>query len=69
MPSADQAIRGLAWRQAQANLGADLSEVRRFEEAISAYEQALALYWETGDEYREGIALSNLETARAAQQV
>ena len=32
----------------------------------NAYQDALAIYRETGDQYREGITLENLEGARAA---
>jgi hypothetical protein len=42
--------------------------VRRFEEAIIACQDAVAIFRETGDRHGEGIALSNLETAMAAQQ-
>ncbi len=48
------------------NLGSVLQEVRRFEEAITACQDAAAIYRETGDQRREGIALRNLERARAA---
>jgi hypothetical protein len=50
------------------NLGLALVEVRRFEEAITAHQAAAASYRESGDEYREGIMLNNLEAARAAQR-
>ena len=39
-----------------------------FDEAITACQDAAAIYRETGDQYREGIALESLERARAAQQ-
>ena len=35
---------------------------------MSAFQDAIAIYRETGDQYREGIALESLERARAAQQ-
>ena len=38
-------------------------EVRRFEEAITAYQDAAAIFRETGDRHREGMALSNLGLA------
>jgi len=43
--------------------------MRRFEEAITAHQDAAAIYRETGDRHREGITVNNLETARAAQQI
>jgi Tetratricopeptide repeat len=49
------------------NLGLALREVRRFEEAITAHQDAAAIYRETGDRHREGTALNNLELDRAAQ--
>jgi tetratricopeptide (TPR) repeat protein len=42
------------------NLGLALQETRRFEEAIAAHQDALAIYRETGDRHREGMALLNL---------
>jgi tetratricopeptide (TPR) repeat protein len=45
------------------NLGAALVEMDRFQEAISAHQDAAAIYWETGDRYREGVALDNLGLA------
>ncbi len=44
------------------------AEAGQFEEAITAFQDAAAIYRETGDRYREGIALESLERARAAQQ-
>jgi hypothetical protein len=35
---------------------------------MTAHQDALAIYRETGDQFREGIALNNLESALAAQQ-
>ena len=40
-----------------------LREVRRFEEAISAHQDAAAIYRETGDRHWEGTALNNLGVA------
>ncbi len=48
---------------ALSNLGIALQEVRRFEEAITAHQEAAAIYRETGDRYREGMALTNLGIA------
>ena len=42
--------------------------MRRFNEAISAFERAMALYEETGDWYAERRARSNAEYARGARQ-
>ena len=42
------------------NLGVALGEVRRFEEAITAHQDAAAIFRETGDRHGEGTALSNL---------
>ena len=50
------------------NLGLALVEVRRFEEAITAHQDAAAIYRETGDRYGEVIALDNLEADRAAKE-
>ena len=44
-------------------LGIALREVRRFEEAISAHQDAAAIFRETGDRHREGLALTNLGNA------
>ena len=38
-------------------------QVRRFEEAITAYQDAAAIYRETGDRHREGLALVGLGLA------
>lgn len=46
------------------NLGLALRQVRRFEEAITAHQEAAAIYRETGDRHGEGIALNNLERAK-----
>ena len=52
---------------AMTSLGNALVEVRRFEEAITAHQDAVAIYRETGDRHREGIALGNLESVLALQ--
>jgi tetratricopeptide (TPR) repeat protein len=44
-------------------LGLALHEVRRFEEAITAHQQAGTIYRETGDRHGEGIALDDLGLA------
>ena len=36
------------------NLGVTLRQVRRFEEAITAHQDAAAIYRETGDRHGEG---------------
>ena len=41
-------------------LGLALREARRFEEAISAHQDAAAIYRETSDRHGEGMALGNL---------
>jgi tetratricopeptide (TPR) repeat protein len=46
-------------------LGLALVEVRRFEEAITAHEQAVTIFGETGDRHGEGMALNNLALALA----
>jgi hypothetical protein len=45
-----------------------LRQVRQFDEAITACQDAAAIFRETGDEYNEGVALENLQRARAAQR-
>ena len=45
------------------NLGGALSAVQRFEEAITAHQDAAAIFREAGDRYREGMALTNLGLA------
>jgi tetratricopeptide (TPR) repeat protein len=47
-------------------LGNALHEVRRFEEAISAHQDAVAIFRETGARHGEGIALNNLGLALRA---
>jgi hypothetical protein len=49
------------------NLGIALREVKRFEEAMTAHQEAAAIYRGTGDQHGEGAALNNLELDRAAQ--
>ena len=49
------------------NLGVALRELRRFEEAVSAHQDAAAIYRETGDRQLEGIALRNIDADRAAE--
>jgi tetratricopeptide (TPR) repeat protein len=46
-------------------LAAGLQQARRFGEAISACQDAAAIYRETGDQHREGMALGNLGSAYA----
>jgi tetratricopeptide (TPR) repeat protein len=51
------------------NLGMALSEARRFEEAITAHQEAAAIFRETKDKHSEGLALNNLGLAfREARQ-
>jgi tetratricopeptide (TPR) repeat protein len=45
------------------NLGLALAAVRRFDEAVTAYQQAAAIFVESGDRYGEGKALYNLGLA------
>jgi len=45
--------------------GRALREVRRFAEAITAHQEAVAIFRETGNQHHEGKALDNLEIARA----
>jgi hypothetical protein len=56
-------------RQCQAaalnDLGVALQQVRRFAEAITAHEQAAAIFAVTGDAHRESAALNNLVVARS----
>ena len=49
--------------RALTNLGNALRRVRRFEEAITAHQDAAAIFRETGDRRREGRALDNLSLA------
>jgi hypothetical protein len=48
-------------------LGLALHAARRSGEAITVYQDAIAIYRQTGDRYREGMALNHLERARTAQ--
>jgi tetratricopeptide (TPR) repeat protein len=48
------------------NLGLALWAVRRFEEAISAHQDAAAIFLQTGDRHSEGRVLNNLGTALRA---
>ncbi len=41
--------------------------MRRFEEAITAHQDAATIYQETGDRHGEGMALNNLEKDRTAK--
>ena len=50
------------------NLGPALLEVRRFDEAITAYQQDLDIGRETGDRHGEGIALNKLGNAKRQAQ-
>jgi tetratricopeptide (TPR) repeat protein len=50
------------------NLGLGLLKMRRFNNAISAFERAIALYEETGDRHAEYQARSNLNYTRGARQ-
>jgi len=52
---------------ALSNLGVALAQVRRFEEAVSSHQDAVAIFRETGDRYWEGIALGNLDRYQAEQ--
>jgi tetratricopeptide (TPR) repeat protein len=45
------------------NLGANLQQLRRFEEAITALQDAAAIYREVGDLHGEATALNNLAWA------
>ena len=45
------------------NFGSALRNVRRFDEAITAHQRALALFTELGDRHREGMALDNFGSA------
>jgi tetratricopeptide (TPR) repeat protein len=48
------------------NLGIALQRARRFQEAITAGQDAAAIHRETGDRHREGMALGNLGLALQA---
>lgn len=49
------------------NSGIALAEVRRFEEAITAHQDAAAICRETGDRHGEDMAVNNLKRAQAAK--
>jgi hypothetical protein len=49
-------------------MSANLREMSRFDDTITAYQDAAAIYREIGDRCSERIALDNLEAARAAEQ-
>ena len=49
--------------EALSNLGIALEEVRRFEEAITARQEAAAIFQEVNDRHGEGIALTGLSIA------
>ncbi|MFI6300086.1 tetratricopeptide repeat protein [Nonomuraea sp. NPDC050790] len=51
---------GIAWN----NLGVVLQEVRRFVDAIEAFQQAVAVFEEVGDDHNRDIALANLAALR-----
>ena len=51
------------------HLGVALREMGRFDEAITAHQDALAIFRETGDRHREGQALNNLEEDRLAKEI
>jgi hypothetical protein len=52
---------------ARGNLGGALLGAGRFEEAITAHQDAVVIFRETGDEHFERVASRDLEAARAAQ--
>lgn len=49
------------------SLGNAMREVGRFKDAIIEYQDAVAIFRDTGDRQNEHIAMSNLEAARVAQ--
>jgi len=51
------------------NLGPALCEMRRFEEAITACQDAAVIFREIGDPRREDDALENLARIQAARDV
>lgn len=53
---------------ALANLGSTLRELGRLEEAVTAHQDAAAIFPETGKRHGEGMALADLEGARITQQ-
>lgn len=42
------------------SLGIALQQLRRYDEAITAHQRAIAMYRETSDRHRESTALNNL---------
>ena len=62
-PSPPSSATGTAKPLALDNLGVALQEARRFDEAITAHQQAAALSTELGDRHGEAAALSNLDNA------
>ena len=63
--SAGRPATGTARARALNNLGIAYGELRRFEEAIGCYQEALAICRETGDRHGEGQTLNNLGLAYA----
>jgi hypothetical protein len=51
------------------NLGLALRKVRRFEEAITAHQDAAAIFRETGGRRWENMVLGNRERYRADQAI
>ena len=49
------------------NLGNALHEARRFDDAITAHQEAAAIFQETGDSHGEEIALNNLKIDQQAK--
>jgi tetratricopeptide (TPR) repeat protein len=56
-------ITAAAEGSALGNLGSVYLELRRFEEAIACYEDALPIFWEVGDRRAEGVTLDGLGNA------
>ena len=44
-----------------------MADVRRFDEAITACQDAAAIYRETGDRHREDITVNNLKRCQASK--
>ena len=59
-PSPPSSATGTAKPGRWHNLGVALQEARRFDEAITAHQQAAALFSELGDRHGEALALDNL---------
>jgi hypothetical protein len=51
-------VRAMPVRRVSGFTCARLRQVRRFEEAITAHQDAAAIFQETGDRHREGIAMA-----------